>query len=489
MKIKKIYNALFTLLLFFGACSDDFLETESTQFISKDKIGEVSEINPELQLSSLSGIYATMYKTGTGGTSLDHDDFGHRGYDIYTDMLSGDMVLAAVNYGWYSGVANLSSTIDYTSQVNYKPWRYYYRIAHGANSVIDALGGSDAIPETEEGKAYLGQAKAMRAYAYFYLVNLFVAEYSEDLPALPIYRNSEVPNQPLSTVREVYDFIEKDLTEAISLLDSFERSAKNEVDKFVAQGLLAYAYAAQGKNSEALTACNAVINANKFDLANSATAIGGFNDISTSGWMWGVDLTTEISLDLVSWFGQVDIFSYSYAWVGDTKVIDLSLYNSIPDNDVRKQQFLNDKTNSYHLAPYKKFYSPERKIGGQRTITTDYVYMRVAEMYLLQAEMSAKTGNESKAKEALSTLLQERIPDASYVNGLSGQDLLDEIYLQTRIELWGEGKSYLAMKRNKKTITRGENHLYHAGKSFAYNAEELTFEIPISEIQNNPNID
>ncbi len=84
--------------------------------------------------------------------------------------------------------------------------------------------------------------------------------------------------------------------------------------------------------------------------------------------------------------------------------------------------------------------------------------------------------------------MDHRIPDTSYLDALSGADLQDEVYLQTRIELWGEGKSYLAMKRLRKTITRGSNWLDFAGQSFDYNDERLTFEIPEIEIRNNPNI-
>jgi hypothetical protein len=60
------------------------------------------------------------------------------------------------------------------------------------------------------------------------------------------------------------------------------------------------------------------------------------------------------------------------------------------------------------------------------------------------------------------------------------------VLLQTRIELWGEGKSYLSMKRNNSTITRGSNHVFHAGESISSSDERLTFEIPRAEIQNNP---
>jgi hypothetical protein len=86
-------------------------------------------------------------------------------------------------------------------------------------------------------------------------------------------------------------------------------------------------------------------------------------------------------------------------------------------------------------------------------------------------------------------LLDNRFPNAaSVINPLSGQALQDYIYLQTRIELWGEGKSYYALKRNKATVTRGTNHVYRAGESFAHNSDEISFQIPQSEINNNPSI-
>ena len=44
------------------------------------------------------------------------------------------------------------------------------------------------------------------------------------------------------------------------------------------------------------------------------------------------------------------------------------------------------------------------------------------------------------------------------------------------------------MKRNKATITRGSNHLFDAGNSFAYNDPKLTFAIPQAEVLNNPNL-
>lgn len=167
MKLNRLIYTL-GLSLMLVSCSEDFLETDSTEFISRDRLDGISETDPSVQLATLRGIYSTMYLTGTGGTT-GHDDFGQRGYDIFSDMLSTDMVLGAKIYGWYSQISDLQVTIDYTNNRNYMVWRYYYRVIYAANSVIDALGGTAVVPESDEAKLIMAQAKTMRAYAYFYL--------------------------------------------------------------------------------------------------------------------------------------------------------------------------------------------------------------------------------------------------------------------------------------------------------------------------------
>src|SRR5690606_12200390 len=64
----------------------------------------------------------------------------------------------------------------------------------------------------------------------------------------------------------------------------------------------------------------------------------GFNDVNTSSWMWGMDLTLANKLDLVSWWGHMDYFTYSYASAGDPKVMDADLYDQIRTGDLRKKQ-------------------------------------------------------------------------------------------------------------------------------------------------------
>lgn len=501
--MKRILNIIFVSAVAIGlsSCNKDFLNQTPTEDISAEDLAKAVEQDPALLAGNVAGLYTTMFETGTGGTT-GHDDFGQKGYDIYMDMVSSDMALLGVNYGWYSGIARYTSVVNYTTNQVYMPWRYYYRIIFAANTVIDALGGTDAVPEATESKRYMGQAKAMRAYAYFYLANMYSREVygtGQEL-ILPIYTNTEVPNQPLSTSAEVFDLIVSDLEDAITLLDGFSRGSKEQVNSYVAKGLLAYALAARGDNADltrVVTLTEDIINNGGFSLTpvdylvarldadgNLINSEAGFNDVASPSWMWGMDLTDVHGLNLVSWWGQIDLFTYSYASVGDPKAIDKALYDLIPADDIRKGQF----DPAEDLAPINKFFAPARTFGGTRYATMDYVYMRVEEMYLLNAEAHARLNADGPAQLRLKEMLANRVADVSYIDGLSGQALRDEIHLQTRIEMWGEGKSYLSLKRNKMSVTRGDNHLFEDGKTFQYNSPELTFPIPESEVLNNPNL-
>lgn len=487
------YTAISALTLFAVGCSDDFLEKDPSAYLLNRQFVEASALNPELVEGTMTGIYALMFQTGTGGLG-NHVDFGQKAYDIELDMLSGNMALSVNTYGWYRDVTQLTLMNDFTSTfLHYKPWRYYYRIIRSANLVIDALGGQDEVPENQQNKYIMGQAKAMRAHSYFYLTQLFTYEYNANQEILPLYTNAIQPNQPKSTAAEVFDLIERDLEDAIELMDGYVRPSKTEVDANIAKVILAYALAfrAQGNDLQrAKDLTNEVINTAGYPLTTTGQLAfpgegSGFNNVNTPSWMWGMDLTSDQGLNLVSWWGQIDYFTYSYAAFGDVKAIDNALYAQIPADDIRKTQF-NSGGGNFALIPYNKFFDPARVAGQQRFILTDYLYMRIDEVYLLCAEVAARSGDEETARTRLKELLTDRIPDVSYIDGLSGNGLQQEIYLQTRIELWGEGKAYLAMKRNKYNMVRGSNWLFSPNVTLPYNDPKLTYCIPQNEIQNNP---
>ncbi len=474
-------------------CSESFLEETPTENISVEDVGQTGQIYPEILEATLRGVYETTFQNDTGGLIGSHEDYGQKGYDVISDLLSGDMALSVNTYNRYSSIAQLVATTDFSfAKPNYMAWRYYYRIVNQANLVIRSLGGNDAVV-TEATKSAMGQAKALRAYGYFYLAQFYVSEYNASSRVLPIYLEANSDAKAPATTAEVYNTIINDLEEAINLLDGFNRNFHYQINQNVAKTLLAYTYAARGEASDNIIAralAEDVIQSGEFSLTTKAQAVGGFNSVyDNPSWMWGVDLTTDNGLGLVSWWGQMDYYTFSYQSFGDVKAIDENLYNAINDNDVRKTQFHFEPGNMKHLMPLNKFYHEDKTFRGQRQIVSDYVYLRVDEMYLLSAELAAKTGNEGEAKNRLKDVLVNRFDDAAdyaYVDALTGQDLINEIYLQTRIEFWGEGKSYLALKRNKGNVVRGANHLYLVGETIPYNDDKLDLEIPQSEVQNNP---
>jgi len=474
-----------------GSCSDEFLNpVRDSRVLTSEEIEDASNNNPALIAGTLDGIYSFMIEPEGVTGSRDYD-LGQKGVDIFTDIVSGDMALSNNSYGWYQNVANLVSTVDYNRDENYIIWFYYYKIISTASLVINQVGGNDVTPSTPENRHIMGQAKALRAYAYFYLTQLYQRSYDPAQPILPFNDGTQLIYSKVPA-SQIFDFIEEDLTDAITLLDDYSRDQKHKINKDIAKGLLAYSYAASDRNAEAKVLAEEIINSGSYSLTTTAQLAypglgSGFNNVNTPSWMWGMDLTADMGHQLLDWWGQVDYFTYSYAWAGDRKSIDSNLLALIPVGDVRRTQFGTSGTTN--RMPINKFFDPNRVAGGQYNITTDLIFMRIEEFYLLSAETAAKSGDEATAKTRLKQLLALRLgsqanADAA-VNPLTGNALQTFIYQQTRIEFWGEGKTYLALKRNKATVTRGTNHVFRAGQTFAYDIDEMSFQIPRKEMDNN----
>ncbi|MDD7438749.1 MAG: RagB/SusD family nutrient uptake outer membrane protein [Bacteroidales bacterium] len=517
--------SLIALLATLPACKKDHLEIDPTgSTVSDKKINKYIEDNPtvglEMQNAIFRGLYSWIYTPGAGGTN-GNMDFGQKSTDYAIDLLSGDFVYVQNDYGWWGEVQQYTALTNNASTYHYTHWRFYYRLIFTANGIISQY-GEDALKlpaDKVEERHALGQALAIRGYAYYYLSQLFTKEYDPAAKAFPVYTKIGEVNKSVATQQEVYAQILSDLGTAVDYLNGFKRTQIYEVDQNVAKAYLAYTHAAMGNYAEAEKLTNDFIGMPHFQpkdiVYNTAedpfeVKNGGFNTVATPGVLWGTDLISDMGIDLYSWYGMVDVFTYSYASAGDMKAVSDRLYNSMREDDIRRGQFnapgtktvfiYNNKVYNLPLSalfgenaeylPVNKFYPPKRSIQGQRVIETDYIYLRTDEMYLLNAEAKAMQGKDNEAKTILKNYLNGRIGDLSYIDGLSGQSLKDEIYLQTRIEFVGEGRSYLALRRFKKTAVLGSNRFdaVNRGIEIPYNDERMYFKIPNNEEVNNPNL-
>ena len=115
--------------------------------------------------------------------------------------------------------------------------------------------------------------------------------------------------------------------------------------------------------------------------------------------------------------------------------------------------------------------------------------MRTGEMYLTRAEARAMLGG-AKEVLALTDLNDLR---AARINGyvpvvLTGSALLDEIALERRKELLGEGHRWFDLKRTTRSINRTDAVLTSAKKVLVSTAREWVWPIPQGEIDANPAI-
>lgn len=499
MNIKYIKStALLSIGLLLGSCSGSFLDEKPNGYINNDQIEENAKWNPNIMLGVAAGTAQKTFALGTGGTT-NHDDFGQKSVDIATDLMSGDMLMAGTSYGWFVADAQLQNSTKDRNRA-YQIWRYYFQIIKAANAVFDNLGGDENMPEEGDNRTYYGQAKAFRAYAYLNLVNLYARPYEEskDTKALPIYRSQlNGASASLSTVDEVYTLVINDLNDAVTALQGSDRNqkkgttgeVKDVADEYVAGGLLAYAYLQKGEYAKAAEAAKTVIEGGKYTMLTADRALStGFNSDQLEDFMWAIDLTTDNSPALPTFWGQVDVFTYSYAAAGDAKVIPDNLYEQIPETDCRKNWFVDSK--SFGLIPAGKFYDSARQVMGNRRWDEDEVYMRLEEMYLIWSEASARNNDLTTARTALKDLLENRDPTvAATVDQMDKETLLNQLYYNWRVEMWGEGRGLMTMKRFKATVTRGSNDATPlATKEIKWDDSRLYFAIPERETTNNPNI-
>ncbi len=480
MKIlhKKIFLFII-VVLFVSACSDDFLDTEPAGIISEEQVAA----SPAASQAIISGVYASLRSFGIGG-STQHVDYGLMSTKNAVDMLSHDVVMDAAS--WFIFYMNYNGRVQTHSRTRVQ-WNTYYAQVLATNNIIANLSeGQEAGTNTDEENHLLGQALALRSLSYHYLIRLYAEPYSrnQDAAGIPLYDGTSFEGQPRSSVKEVYDRISTDLALAVQLLDKFTRNTTQEINQSVANGLLAEVYLDMENWTGASNAANEAREGLSLMTAEDYVK-SGFSDISHASWMWGADINSESSTSFASFFSHFDAANAGYGGaLGAYKQIDANLYSLISATDKRRDAFVPEEG----ADPLPKYVN--LKFVDNSFFEGDYIYMRVAEMYLIEAEALARGGNDAQGAQLLFDLVSTRDPDYTLSTNV-GSNLAEEIYLHRRIELWGEGFAWFDLKRLGKPLMRdypGSNH--NAGSLFNYEAssKNFVFQIPEDEINSNDEI-
>ena len=482
MKLKSII-LLGTFASFSLSCSD-FLEPEDNEYVKGDQLQETVDMNSD---AIVQGVYSRSVQYGFGASR--HDDFGQRSIDISCDMMTEDIV-HYTNKQWFSADYNLDNrAATYTRSL--RQWKYCYAQIRDLNSIIDIYPNDNEL--NEEQRHLKGESLALRAFHYFTLVNIYqkAGKWADvkDLPGVPVYTTVGLEGNPRGKVSDVYDQIKADYTNAIALLEGDDYD-KTRVGQLAAKALYARAAMFYEDYATAEKMASDVIAATSLMSTSDYTA--GFADMANIEWLWAVDVTSENTTSYASFFSIMDNLSPGYAGsLGQYKCVDRRLYDANDAKDIRKQCF---KDGTYKI-PYMqfKFVDPSKKFLG------DLVYLRCAEAYYIKAEAQARQGNISGAQTTLNTISAARSTDGEcpYKWSANVDELINQIFLHKRIELWGEGQSLFEFNRLEKTIDRtyaGTNHpkgnitAEGGDQPVPWSSKIRVIQIPTKEIEGNPEI-
>lgn len=488
--LKNIFLSAF-LILTIASCDKGFLETVPTNAVSETSAFATTAN----ALMALNGIHRSMFMQYSN-----QDEAGQASVGIHLDMLGEDLVMHSTGNGWHNATYQWTSMRNVNGTNVYFIWRFYYKIIANANMIITNV--DKAVGPSDMKKMIKGQAMAYRGWAHFQLVQLFAKRYDASAPntqlGVPIMLTNTTEGLPRAAVEDVYKRINIDLDSAVYYLTgATARTAKSHIDVPVVKGIRARVALVMQKWSDASKFANEARQGYKFMSASQQ--LEGYNNLLNPEWLWGSAQISDQQTYFYSFFAYMS-FNFSSTNIrGNPKKISKSLYDQISTTDVRKQLFLLTPTRppitlptTFTLAPYmnRKFLAGGTSMDVAAASVGDVNYIRVAELYLIEAEALARQGKTAEAQDVLFLIANNR--DPKYIKSTkTGTALIDEILVQRRIELWGEGYRFLDLKRlNAKMDRNGSNHnpALAVIMSVAPGDNMWQFLIPKAELDANPAI-
>jgi hypothetical protein len=476
MKIKNIFNRLFlTLLVLVVFSCKKFVEvpgpytSTSSENVYKDNISSSAVLN---------GIYAKMADnrmTFGGITSI----------SLFAGLSSDEFTLATISAG--AGLQDYyQNSLQPESVLNI--WDNTYSLIYVCNSAIEGLKDNKFLTINTQ-KQLLGEAKFMRAFFYFYLVNLY-----NEVPLVLSTDYKVNSSLPKSSKNIIYSQIIGDLQEAKLLLpaqyvDGFGRQIvdRTRPNLWAATALLARVYLYSGNNgdnsawSKAESESSLLINNSAlFDLPSTNLDKVFLKNSKEAIWQ-----LEPISPFVYNTYEALTFIIPSTGINSDNPVcLSNSFMNSFEVGDQRKNQWIGKYSETSPAVDY--YYPHKYKENSAYSPVTEYsMVLRVAEQYLIRAEARARQNNVIGGESDVNII--RRRAGLSDLNLTTQSSLLLSISKERRIELFSEwGHRWLDLKRLGEVddVMKPESII----KGSSWSAYKAIYPIPLNDILNDPNL-
>jgi hypothetical protein len=448
MKIKlisKLSCAIPLSLLFLLASCEKFLEVDrSPDLVPTDYVFTTDKT----AIAAITGLYLQMRSQ--------NNILSNGGLSVYASLLADDIYNTtsnSVNDPFYQ-----DALLSTNSTVNGSFWSVAYRNIYHANAILEGISRSNSLTDTLKTQI-IGEAKTIRAFYYFYLVNLF-----GDVPLVLTTDPNVSEKMPRMDVSIVNAQIEQDLLDAeASLKNNYPGPNKSRVNKYSATALLARLYLYTKDWTKAELKSGEVVNSGMYHLVSVANNFDGANNAETIWQLISDYVNTSEAASFLS-TGKPAFF------------LTTSLFNSFDSGDFRKKNWLLKYSTSgdYYPNKYKQRTVPSAGMPSEYLIV-----FRLAEQYLIRAEARAQLNKIAEAKEDLNEVRQRA--GLNLTMAQTQDVVLRAIEKERRWEFFTEwGHRWLDLKRTSRI-----DEVLGATKT-GWEPYKSLFPIPESEILRNP---
>lgn len=317
-----------------------------------------------------------------------------------------------------------------------------YASVYRANSIIDGLQKNTGVTDSVK-RQLVGEAKFIRGYLYFYLVNFF-----GDVPLVIETDVTKTAFLPRTAKAEVYNQILSDLTAARdSLPANYSASSGNRTNanKYAAKALLARVYLYLGNNAAAESNANDVINATTLYSMIPSVNIGTGIFIKNSSeailqFMPPVNPTYGYTVEGSNFINN-NTAAYS---------LRTGFVNSFASGDLRRSKWINQLTFTgvVNYQPYK-YRMASQTLAAAAGVLEYHTILRLAEQYLIRAEARTKQDNISGGLADMNVIHQRAGLIASTTTDKAA--LLLEIENERKFELFCElGHRWFDLQRTNR---------------------------------------
>ena len=317
-------------------------------------------------------------------------------------------------------------------------WNQPYGFIYHCNAAIEGMSDAtiSAGMSTPVKNQLLGEAKFLRAFFHFYLVNYF-----GDVPLITSTDYRINTNLPRTAKDKVYGQIIADLKDAQQLMsDAYPTGERTRVNKAVATGLLARVYLYNGQWAAAEMEATTVINNTRYKLLTDLTKVFTRTSEEVLWQLQAVNTVTGAG-GLNTWEG----FSIVPAAAGGRSFYNLTngLRDAFETGDRRKSSW----TNTYVLNNVTYHYPFKYRNRTKIPIEEYSTIMRFAEQFLIRAEARVQLEKLDDARADLDTIRSRAGLDKLPTN-LDKAALLLATEQERRVELFTEwGHRWLDLRR------------------------------------------